>query len=321
MEEPITTAPSVEGSPEGTGSQVADSSVQGETQADNQVQETDKPQVEGSGQQTSSEGAGRPKTSDFFHKREREKRRFFEIENQVKQLREQLQSLGSKQQAPAPPKPEEKLDYDTFSKQFWDTKSSPDKFMFEYLQKMEKKIQENYDNRIKEFKEKDLMESLTQLERNKEFQREQQESLEVLFPKDEKNPNLTLEQRIEMSQDKLAKLDEIEKREGLTGMFERNPKQAVNLLMKLYNYEMANNKNPNAPKKSQMGSIVTGTPIGRSGGKGSMTLNEIMAEKSKLDRALDENPKIRFEPKFKEQRAKIIEMFEQREKELSGQTA
>src|SRR3990167_3975532 len=92
VEQEVTiTAQSVEGSPEGTGSQEAGKAGQ----PDNQVQETGAPKVEGGEQQTSSKTSERPKPSEWYEARKENKKFREETTNKINQLTDQLTKIGS----------------------------------------------------------------------------------------------------------------------------------------------------------------------------------------------------------------------------------
>lgn len=289
-QETITTTPSTESvADEKPASQVSEPSPQG----DDQKQQAETPQVEQSQQQTSSETqVERPLPSEAYKIRK--------LEKELRQTNKLIQELvkGKQNEHTSTPK-DEGLDYEKFSKKFWDSNSSPDKFMYEYLRELEKKLEDKYKTTIDEFKQKELPSSLTEFESKRELQRKEQEALELIFKKLGANPNEKLDAKYEKHRETIDKIDQVMSEYGLNYLYAVDPVKATEKALELY--EMKNSaakKNPLAPKKGQMGSTASGTP---SGGSRKASAEELIKKAEELKKQFIDDPDLRNDEKFLEQ--------------------
>lgn len=286
-EETIVTTPSAEGSSAETGSQVAEPSLQEPAQS----QSTDAPTVEGAEQSRSSPSPERPKASEFYEIRN--------LKKQVRQLSEQLSKMGSiGKPEPSKPSGEPVADKDALYAEYF---KDPIGFQERLLEKKIKALEDKYEKQASEI----------------ETQRAEQEALEILFPKDQSRPNEKLEDRIRRDIERGDAFKRIIEENGLGAL---HPVKQAKLAMVIYKDEQAAKKapvNPAVPKKGQMASTATGTPVSGVGGLKAMNLNEVKAENKKMEEMLDHDPELRYDEKFVAKREALKSELHKRFAELS----
>ena len=273
-----------------------------------QPQVTEHTQVGGNENQTpSSKTSDRPKPSEYYFARKREQGRISNLEKQIANLTEIIQKSGSQQT-----KPSEAVT------------PSNDELLKQYLNDpigfQQKMMQTELQRLRAEIREKDFPEVLKSRETSSLKERNEQEALEILFPKDNSNPNIPVEDRMMKDPEKAEKIQEILLRPSLAKLSIENPKEAAELALYLYDKEKQVAKppvNPAAPKKSQLTSTATGQPSGHTGGVKKMTLQELQAEKAKLHEQLEKNPDLRYDDAYVAKMKEIKIALVNRAKELS----
>lgn len=275
-----------------------------------QPQVTEHTQVGGNENQTpSSKTSDRPKPSEYYFARKREQGRISNLEKQIANLTEIIQKSGSQQT-----KPSEAVT------------PSNDELLKQYLNDpigfQQKMMQTELQRLRAEIREKDFPGLLENYRSVSEKERNELEALEMLFPKDNSNPNDPLEARMLKNAERTDRIKEILSRPSLAKLSVSDPKEAAELALLLYDKEVAARKqpvNPAAPKKAHLASTVTGNPSGHQGGAKKMTLEEIRAEDSKLNQMLDNDPNLRHDDTFIAKKQAIKEQLLNRAKELSAQ--
>lgn len=282
MAEETLTAPVVEGSGTETPAQVADPGAQ----ASGQEQDTTSQDGRTENKPTSNGEARKPKASEFYGERAQYRKRLEFQDRQISEMREMLNSLAK----PAPPVPKA-LDFDNQAF-FTDPRPILQKLLDEQKQQLTNEFK-------KELLEKELPQYLTQRDQTNEFVRKTQEGFDLLFPKTGTDDKRTPEERAIADPDKLAKVDAIIKQYHLEGLTRTNPVESAELVHKLLNSEKppAPVKNPNAIKKTLVGSTATGSPI-NAGGKTMATLTEIKSQLDMLDKQVDKDPDVRYTPEY-----------------------
>lgn len=272
------TTPPVEGVPEGTGSQGSEAAEQ----SAQQNQETGTAQVESPEQQASSKDEAR-KPSDYYRERDKYRRRVETLESTVNELRQMLSK--PKTAAPSAPQVPEWLNLE----QFWKDPTS-------ILLRLK---QEAKEEAIKEYESK-FPEKIKEFEATKEHERNEQEALELLFPKTSPNSKETLSQRVAKDKARMEKIMEIMDTHKLDEFSKTHPIEAARLVVSLYEQEKAKARpaNPNVLPKKLVGGAATGSPS--TGGKTMATLNEVRVEREKLEKELENNPDLRYDPTFKQ---------------------
>lgn len=289
MEDTTKTAPPVEGVP---GTTPESQVTVPEGQPTEQQQETGQDQVEVSDQQTSSQEETR-KPSDYYRERTRYRRKIDSLEATVKQMQEAQQKTVS------PPKEEAPVSYD----------ENPDL----YLQKMEERVESRVRQQILEVE-------MPKKEKEMEYNRNEQEGLEILFPKTEKYNHATWRERAEANPDRSEKIQNILEQEGLDELGKLGyPLKAAKLALKIYESETnpvsQRKTNPNAIKKSLMGPTATGSQP--TGGTTQMaTREQLQAEVKKLDAEVDKNPALRYDDGWRERRKQVQNQYTQLIKEM-----
>lgn len=280
-EQSVQTAPPVvEGLPQGSGSQESASVPQGTSPA----QETTSVPVENGEQHTSSPGGTRLQPSEHWSVREvrRDQKALADTIAQMQRSQQEFMQQ-MQQQFTAPPKRQESQ-FDT--NKFW---TNPD----EIFSERDKRLQEDWDRKQKEFLDKTLPERLGQFEKKRETERQEQEALELIFPKSPDNPNEPFESRRDKDPFRKNAMLEIFAEYGLDNV---EPKKAANLAMKIYKAEYEpKQRNPNAPSKSQMASTASGMPVG---GPSVPTPQSINEELAKMNAAVGANPALFRDEKF-----------------------
>ena len=281
IEEQTITVPSVEDKGEGTPPQVSEPTSQGAEQK----QETEHPQGRTDEQQIQSQESGRPpKVSEFYFNRNKIrtlKATIFEQQRQLASMVEQFKKINT-----TPVSSEQK------------SKPSEDEFWLNPLDTINSTLEE----REKKWKEdiiKSLKEEQAQAKSKEEFDRNEKESLEILFPKSNSDSQETIEERMQKTNP-----ERLEKILGILSLdrFSRtNPKEAAMLVLKLL--EEKPTSNPLVIKKSLMGGGGKGNP---SMGKSRLsTLEEKQAEMRRLFKEVSDNESLRFDPDHKKRRESL----------------
>ena len=247
--------------------------------------------------------------SDFYRERQRVKR----LESEISSMKEMLKSFQNQPASAVETKPKESS---VNEKLYWE---NPIQYQKEFEAKIRKEIGETL---RKEILEKDLPQFINETEQKKTLEREGREALELLLPTDKNSPNASLEERLNRHAARVERLNEIIRENGLEVLWDKSPKKATQLALRLFEVEtqaaMSAQRNPAAPtSKGQMASTATGSPNG--GGVKVMTLNELKGKIEQQDKKLNENPDLRFEPQFQAERQSIKNELSKRFKELQAQ--
>lgn len=287
--EVTTTAQPDTSSTEGTVSSGADS-VSKET---SQSQNSGTASVESGLSSAPSGSAERPKVSDFYNQRNRLKR----IESQLKDFQSTAQKINELQEAisklssPSVPAPSNTLDEKQLQDLYW---ADPVKFQIE----REKKIREEMEKKVQErlgMIENEIPKYLEKTEKQKEYHRQNQEAMNILFPINDSNKHLSDEDRIASDPKRLTLVTEVIKEWDLEDMVKQNPLKAAKLIDKFVKEKSATVVNPAAPKKSHLGTTVSGGMQNMSGRK---SIADIQAEIRQLHEDLSNNPQLRHDEKF-----------------------
>lgn len=295
-QETNTTAQPDAGSTEGTVSPET-SSVSQET---SQPQNSGTTTVDSSSQQASSASVERPKVSDFYNQRNRLKRiesqlkDFQSTAQQISELKDAIQKLSSS----SAPKSNNTIDESKLQDLYW---ADPVKFQIErekmLRSEMEKKVQEHLgmiENEIPKYLEK--------TEKQKEFTRQNQEALDILFPKNDSNKHLSDDDRIQADPQRLQIVGDIIKEWDLQEMVKTNPLKAAKLIDKFVKDKMAPTVSQAVPKKSHLSTTVSGGIQNPSSKK---TLDTIQQEIRKLHEDLSKNPELRNDDKFQNRKNQL----------------
>lgn len=302
MSEEILTAPVVEGSGTETPAQVADPQAQAPDQGQDTTLESGRTQDK----PTSNGETRKPKASEFYGERAQYRKRFEEQGKLISELQAKIDSLAK----PASPSPKT-LDFDP---QAFFTDPRP------VLQKIRDEMRQEIASEFKkDLLEKELPQFLSERDKTNEFVRKTQEGFDLLFPKTGTDDKRTPEERAVADPERLAKVDSIIKQYHLEGLTRTNPMESAELVQKLLNLEKpsAPPKNPNAIKKTLVGSTATGSPI-NAGGKTMATLTEIKAQLDALDKQVDKDPDVRYTPEYvaknKELQNQLVVLYKELEK-------
>ncbi len=299
-DENVVTAQLVEGSPEGTGSQATEPAPQGSDQPQN----TSQPQVEGTEQSTSRQAPARPKVSDFYESRREVK----ELRSEIQQMNEQIRKMGLQQPAPTP--------------KTADAAPTDEQLLQEYFKNpiafRKRELEQFWEELKKELREKEFPQLIEKRESERTYERNVQEALELLFPKNSSQPNEELADRIARDPGRAEKVKAVIKENKLDLI--DDPKIQANIALKILSQEAKPvvKVNPAVPKKSQMGSTVTGTPANGVGGMKNMTLQEIRAQQKAQADALENNPSLRYDEKFIATQTQIHDALVKRASELTA---
>lgn len=299
LEQEVPTTVPVDGSPEGTGSQATEPSAQ----APEQPQPTGSTPVEGAEQSHSSQPSERPRASEFYKIRS--------LEKQIREMKDAMGRLGST------PQPTQKTS---------DTGAPPlnkEQMLKEYFEDptgwTEKMLSRQLAELKKELLDKELPEVVNRQRQSEELKRTEQESLELLFPKDHSSPDEKLEDRVRRNPAKAKRLYEIMVENKLDVLSQTNPLSAAKITKMLYESELSTQKKPNpaAPKKGQMFSTATGTPPN---GVGNTTpnLGALNQEMAKIERALENDGSLRYDDTFMAKRQTLKDARDKALRELAG---
>ena len=268
-----------------------------------QQEQTGNPSVEGTEQQTSSEPEGTRKPSDFYRSRERGRRRMESIEGSVKSLTDKFDDFLTMQQTA--PQVAEPFDNQRFLE-------TPEDVLNQRDQQLEERIRDRI-----------LNEELPKIESERDFKRNQQEALGIIFPKDSFDSKETLSTRANKNPEKLEAIQDLLETTGLDELSKTDPTSAASIALELYNSrnKPADRKtNPTAIDKKLMGNTATGSS--NTGGTRMPTLAEVQAQRKALDSEADLNPALRENAEFRAKRVKLsqdyISVARELEKKESG---
>lgn len=136
----------------------------------------------------------------------------------------------------------------------------------------------------------------------REVERRNQEVLEKLFPKSSPESRETLEERINKDPERAMRIKEFLLDSGLNEFFNVNPQLAEEILLAKLG-EQPKATNPKVLPKSLMGASNSSSGNGSRQGR---TEQDLASELRKLNEQLAENQSLRDDPKFMEQRAKLL---------------
>lgn len=279
-EQTVVATPSIESVPEKTGSQenVLPS------QEDKQTQDIETPQVETAPQLPSRQETGRPRPSDFYKIRQ--------LEKTIRQMEDRFNKiLEEKNKTPVSITPDTKtLSEQEMSDLFY---SNPVKWALE----RETQLKQDFKSEIEKFRN-EVPEIISAQDKEKEYGRNSQEALELIFPKS--SSNLSLQKRIEQDPERAETIMRILEETGLEAASKTNPISAAKTVLKLYDLEQKekqSQRSPNAPTKGQMASTITAMPQG--GGRKMPTVQELQVELQNMNQKLSENPDLLLDKNFK----------------------
>jgi len=293
MEETTVTAPPTEGVSEGTESQVS-APVEQSTE---QKQEAGQVQGREPVQPPSSEEAGRPKPSDFYRERKETQKLRQMIIEQNKRYEELAKRL---EQSPTPQTQKPGRTFD--ANKFW---TSPEEILAERERAIREEMEADFQKKLEEH----IPKILSEREQATQRERKEQEALELFFPKTSSDSKETLEERVKKDPLKAQRLMEILEEKKLSN--HEDPVIAAEIALALYEREAKAQvkKNPGVISKSLMGPTATGSP----GGKPALSIQEVRAERQKLEKEKEDHPEKMLDPEFrkrwnlvKEQYSKLI---------------
>ncbi len=166
----------------------------------------------------------------------------------------------------------------------------------------------------KELFEKKLPEFLNTTEQRRTQDRNEQEALEMLFPKSSPEAAESLDARILANPELADKIVSLMKSTGLDVLSRTHPKEAVRLTMKLLEEKPA--PNPTVLKKSLMGGTARGNP--NVGGQRPRAEKDLLSELKKMNDQLDSNPSLRQDTEFKKRRGMVMQELERLTQEVTG---
>lgn len=298
MDEVIDTlAPVVDGVAAEPASQVP----QPEAQAPAEEQPTQPDKVESAAPTNTSPPETR-KPSDYYKDRDRYKKRLDSLESTIQTLIEQNASI--KKPSVPEERPKLKIDNDKFF-------TNPGEVIQEILDSEKKVWREEV---RKELLETELPRLLSETNVKTELARRQQDSLELIFPKNGADDRRSIKERGNADPEKLKKLNELWTDTGMNLLWESSPEKAAANFLKLTKDLFPAKKNPNVINKSLVGSTATGRP--NTGGKTMPTLSEIKSQLKTLDDQVDKNPDMRYDEGWKAQMGKLKTQLSELHKEL-----
>lgn len=308
--EQATAAPTVEGVP---GQTPESQEAQAPSQEKPESQETVQPQSRGDGQQPSSNGGTR-KPSEFYKERERYKNKIANLESQLSEIKTLITSQKKETSVPPPPSAPP-IEFD--KAKWWD---EPKPILEQILKDREKFLLDEFNRKLDE----KFNQNLDQRELQRKLKSEEQEALELIFPKTGQDDKRTLAQRMNADPEHTEKVLEILANSKIGAIANDAPKEAAELLLlKLEKLRAEATpkpqapKNPNAIKKSLVGSTATGSPTS-SGGKTMPTLAEIKSQLEQLSAQADKKPELRFDQAWRTKREQLKDQLTVLHKELSG---
>lgn len=302
----VTSQP-VEGNAEGTAPQVTDPTPQGTEQP----QETGVTSVESNAQPTSSAATERPKVSEFYRERNRLRRleaQIREFQSSNAELKKQLEKMTIN---PSVEKAEQSLTPEQLDQEYW-------KNPLQFQLNREKKLRDELEKKIDALTgniQNEIPKYLEQTASKREFERQNQEALDILFPKSNSNKNLSDEERIASDPEKLKLVGEIIEEWDLKEMLQKSPLKAAKMINHFIEQKTKKPLNPASPKKSQLSTTTSGGVFNPSSKR---SIDELKAEINKLHNDFTNNPSLRFDEKYQQRRKQVQEELNKLVKELSA---
>lgn len=278
------TPPSTEGISDGTESQET-APVSEDTE---QPQTVEQAKVEAPAQPTSSPSAARLRPSEYYEIRD--------LKKQIASIKTLLERQSSPQPVvPQQPAPVEAFDPEKLSKKeaekYW---ADPLRYTIEREKAIREEMQKSFDEKLAKF-QNDLPNHLGKIESEKQFRAQEQEALAILFPESDKKNIGDVKDLLAQFPERAAAIHHVINKYGLGPALDANPKTVAPLINDLLAKEFGKGSgNPAAPKKSQMAAVTSGSPGG--GGKGKPTLDQLRAEKQKIEAQIAQNPELRSDP-------------------------
>lgn|SRR3990167_5473454 len=249
-------------------------------------------QVETTVQETSRRGTERPRPSDFY----RDRQRFRNLEGTIKQQSDQLKQMqalleGLKSSVPAKasePNDEFKINWD-----------DPEKSLKENFASLKKAMQD----KIEEIKS-EIPSFISKHEVEKSWPKQEQEALEILFPKGPDLPE-DLETRVNSDAKRLDRVHELFNLPHIARLAQISPVDAAKLVADKLEIEALKKQkedvrnSPLAPKKAQMVGTTSSTVSG--GGKKMITKEDAVKRFSQITERLSQNSNLINDPKFMEE--------------------
>lgn len=259
-----------------------------------QAQEGGSGQVETSQQQPSSQEPARPRPSDYYNSRKME-RTIREQSNQIRQMAEMIQQIVN-QQKPAVSdsgQPSKQID----PNEFWN-----DPIAFQ--QRREAQLREE----IRKELLSEIPKTYEQIQSQERQTRNEQEALELIFPKSADSPNgESWRERALKDPQKMEMIEHILSENGLNEFSKTHPIEAARIAVRIYNDELKaikqKTQNPNQIPKALVGGKPSGNPT--IGGTKMTTLKEVKAEIVRMEEELDKNPNLRHDPAFKQRQTAV----------------
>ena len=228
----------------------------------------------------------RPKVSEFYQQRDKQRR----LEAEIKSLKDALTKLSDQPKPSVEVKPE-KTREEILNDFYKDPLGHHERAVADLRKEIAQLKQDLLD--------KDVPGLLSKIQSGNEAKQKEEAALEILFPKG--TSNLELDERIAANQERAKAIMEIFKRYGLNAASGENPIAVAEAVLKLYDFEVKTNPvNPNIPKKGQMVSTASGVPAGGQGGTKMDDAKTLRAESEKLKLQMGSNPELRFDEKFME---------------------
>ena len=208
-----------------------------------------------------------------------------------------LQSLQKAAASPAPQRPT--LDTDKLL--------TDPAYLDSYLAERDKRLKDEWKTEVLE---KELPQTMDKYENKKNIERQEQEALELIFPKSPANQQESFEERRDKDPFKRDAIFQIFQQYNLDNI---PPKNAAALALKLYETDYKPKlRSPNAPSKAQMASTATGNPIG---GVQPLNPQDINRELADMNYKAGTNPALMNDANF---RKRWDSLTEQANKILTG---
>ena len=261
-------------------------------------QETPPAQVENGAQPASSTEGARPLApSEHFEIRKLRNQMRESMAQMERRQNEFLQSLQKAAASPAPQRPT--LDTDKLL--------TDPAYLDSYLAERDKRLKDEWKTEVLE---KELPQTMDKYENKKNIERQEQEALELIFPKSPANQQESFEERRDKDPFKRDAIFQIFQQYNLDNI---PPKNAAALALKLYETDYKPKlRSPNAPSKAQMASTATGNPIG---GVQPLNPQDINRELADMNYKAGTNPALMNDANF---RKRWDSLTEQANKILTG---
>ena len=291
------TPPSTEGISDGTESQETTPAPEGAEQP----QTVEQAKVEAPEQPTSNPPAARLRPSEYYEIRD--------LKKQIASIKTLLERQSSPQPvAPTQPAAVEAFDPEKLSKKeaekYW---ADPLRYTIEREKAIREEMQKSFEEKLTQF-QNDLPNHLGKIESEKQFRAQEREALAILFPESDKNNIGDVKDLLTQFPERAANINHVINKYGLGPALDANPRTVAPLINELLVREFGKgNGNPAAPKKSQMSAVASGSPSG--GGRGKPTLDELRAEKQKIEAQIAHNPTLRSDPAMRKRIEQLSETW------------